>query len=380
MPSTRIAVAGLGNAASSLHLPALSSLPGITLVGGCDPRPEARAAAAARWKLPVFESPEAMLAAAPCDVLLVVTPPATHLAVALAGFAAGAHVICEKPIAPTVADAGRMIEAASAAGRRLAVNQEFREMPAYRAVLDAVGGDPGGAVFAQVWQLMDLPPWKEPGWRGILMRGVLYEAGIHLVDYLLATFRAQPVAVTAVTGSSGEREEETDSVAALTLEFPGGRLAQLLQHRLCRGDTQYFEARVDTRTASYRVSYGGRARVSAGLLRSRTPHLRLELGTSGLAWREQGAGRSILAKNPADAPSIATRLLLERTLAAFAGHGQPPATGEDARDVLEVIAAAYRSSAEGRRVVIAEERDALATIDLSDGVRAARLAATSPAS
>ena len=78
------------------------------------------------------------------------------------------------------------------------------------------------------------------------MRGVLYEAGIHLLDYLMATFGAQPVAVTAVTGSSGEREEETDAVAALTLEFPGGRLAQLLQHRLCPGDTQYFEARVDT--------------------------------------------------------------------------------------------------------------------------------------
>jgi predicted dehydrogenase len=52
--------------------------------------------------------------------------------------------------------------------------------------------DTGAPVFAQAWQVMDLPPWKEPGWRGQLLRGTLYEAGIHLVDYLMAVFGEKP--------------------------------------------------------------------------------------------------------------------------------------------------------------------------------------------
>src|SRR5205807_941307 len=102
-----------------------------------------------------------------------------------------------------------------------------------------------------------------------------------------------------------------------TLEFSRGRLAQIVQDRLCKGDTQYFEARVDMPDASLRASFGGRARLSAGLLRSTRPHLRFEYGAKGVAWREVGASRTVLAKNPKVPEMIATRYLFERTLAAF---------------------------------------------------------------
>ena len=54
---------------------------------------------------------------------------------------------------------------------------------------------------------------------------------------------------------------------------------------------------------------------------------------------------------------IATRLVLERTLAAFASGGAPPATAEDGRDVLEVIAAGYRSANSGRRISLTAGAD-----------------------
>jgi predicted dehydrogenase len=49
---------------------------------------------------------------------------------------------------------------------------------------------------------------------------------------------------------------------------------------------------------------------------------------------------------------VATRLVLERTLAAFRNGGEPPASGEAGRDVLAVIGAAYRAAATGARVTI----------------------------
>ncbi|MEO7965825.1 MAG: Gfo/Idh/MocA family oxidoreductase [Gemmatimonadaceae bacterium] len=352
MTALRVAVAGLGNAAVNLHLPGLSNMAIAHVVAGCDPSEAQRTAAAARFNFPTFATLTEMLAVTSPDVVIICAPPKAHKAIALEAFAAGAHVLCEKPLATSVPEAEEILAAAKQHGKRLALNHEFREMPAFRAVLDAVKGDTGGAVFAQAWQNMDLPPWAEPGWRGQLLNGVLYEAGIHLVDFVVAAFGETPRAVTATMSSCGTRDEQTDAVALVTLEFSRGSLAQVTQNRLCKGETQYFEVRVETPNASHRVSYGGRARVSLGLLRSKTPHVRFELGAAGTAWRERGHDRASIASNPGNAPMIATRNLVERTLTAFQQGTEAPASGEAGRDTLLVLAAAYISAADGRRVAI----------------------------
>lgn len=352
MPALRVAVAGLGNAAVNLHLPALAAIPHAQLVGGCDPSESTRLAAGKRFAFPVFATLGEVLSSTRPEAVIICAPPRAHRALCLEALAAGTHVICEKPLATSVAEAEEILAAAAKAGRRLALNHEFREMPAFRAMLDAIRAAEGGAVFAQAWQNMDLPPWAEPGWRGTLLNGVLYEAGIHLVDFVVAAFGETPRAVTATMSSCGTRDEQSDAVALVALEFSRGRLAQVTQNRLCKGETQYFEVRVDTPHASYRVSYGGRARVSLGLLRSRKPHLRLELGGAGMAWREVAHDRAAIAANPGNAPMIATRNILDRTLRAFIDGTAAPAPGEAGRDILKVLAAAYLSAAEGRRVAL----------------------------
>ena len=171
-------------------------------------------------------------------------------------------------------------------------------MPIFRALRDAAARDGREVVFAQVWQLMDLPPWAEPGWRGQMLRRTLYEAGVHLVDFLMALFGERPVSVTASVSTCGVRESESDAVALCTLEFSRGRLAQIIQNRLCKGETQYFEVRAETIDASLRASFGGRARITAGLHRSTRPHLRVDYGVSGMAWEEIGQSARPLGAQP----------------------------------------------------------------------------------
>src|SRR5262245_64061254 len=60
----------------------------------------------------------------------------------------GAHVICEKPFVASLDEADRVMAAAEAAGKRIALNHEFREMPIFRALRDAAA--PSDIVFAQV--------------------------------------------------------------------------------------------------------------------------------------------------------------------------------------------------------------------------------------
>lgn len=346
----RVAVVGLGNAGHTLHLPALAGMSGVQVVGACDIDAGRRERAATTWKVPVYEDFDDMLARANADVIVVGTPPDSHASYCMKSFAAGAHVICEKPFVSSLEEADRVIDAAEAAGKRIALNHEFREMPIFRAVRDAAA--PKEIVFAQVWQLMDLPPWAEPGWRGKMLQRTLYEAGVHLVDFLMALFGEKPAAVSGTVSTCGVREGETDAVALVTLEFSRGRLAQIVQNRLCKGETQYFEVRAETLDASYRASFGGRARVTAGLHRSTKPHVRFDYGVSGMAWREVGNARTLLARNPKEPGMIATRFVFEKSLDAFRTGGAPPASAGDARDVLEVIAACYHAAATGRRIVL----------------------------
>jgi predicted dehydrogenase len=352
----RVAIIGLGNAGLTLHLPALRAIPETRVVGGCDPDPARRAVAKKRWGVPTFAEYEALMDATQPDAVIIGTPPHLHAEQCLASLRRGAHVICEKPFVSSVSEADAVLQAARAAGRGLGLNHEFREMPIFAALRNAVGTPKVGALrFVQVWQNMDLPPWKEPGWRGQMLQRTLYEAGVHLIDFLMALFGERPHAVTATVSSCGAHPSHSDAVALTTLEFSGGRLAQVVQNRICPGETQYFEVRADAERASLRASFGGRARILAGLFRSTTPRLRVEWGTSGMAWREQGTHRTPLARNPREPGAHATRVIFERTLRAFQEGTPPPVPGVAGRDTLLVIASCYRAAERGQRVTIDDQ-------------------------
>lgn len=352
-PPFRVAVVGLGEAGATLHLPALASLPMANVVGACDPDAGRRDAVTRRWRIPVFSEIGSLLSALHPDVVSIATPPDSHTAICLDAIAAGANVFCEKPFVTSVSEADRVIAAATAAGRAVVVNHEFREMPIFRTVIDAArSGRDGDLLFAQVWQQIDLPPWGDDGWRGALARRTLFEAGVHLLDILVALFGEVPAAVRASTSSAGIDAENRDALVVATLEFSGGRIALLTQNRLTKGEPQYLEARADLSRAAYRASFGGRARLSAGLFRSSRPHLRFEYGTAGIAWREIGSRRHPLARNPSSPNAYATGILLRRAFQAFRTGTTPPSSAVEARRLLAVIDACYRSAASGERVAV----------------------------
>lgn len=363
----RAVLVGLGEAGFSLHLPAIAGIPSVSVAGACDPDAARRARAAAKFHVPVFDDFDRMVAETRPDVVLIGTPPATHAEYCLRALAAGAHVLCEKPFVASLDEADRVIEAAAAAGRGLALNHEFREMPIFRAIRDEAGRPGHGDIaFVEVWQHINLPPGAEPGWRGRMVRRTLYEAGGHLVDFVMALLGERPVSVQAATSACGLSEDGADAVALVTLEFSRGRVAQIVQNRVSRGAPQYFEVRAEMPAASLRASYGGRARLSLGLYRSTVPHARFEYGISGIAWKEVGTRRIGLARNPKDPRAAATRVLFEKTFDAFRAGGPPPVGASDGRAVLEVIAAAYHSAATGQRVRLAGVGRQLASLTLGE--------------
>jgi predicted dehydrogenase len=348
----RIGIVGLGHAGFDIHLPALAGIRSAVVVGACDADASRQAEATARWRIPAFGDLDAMLGQTRPEAVIVATPPASHAELCVRALAAGAHVICEKPFVSSLREADRVLAAAQTAGRQVAVNHEFREMPIFRTLIGQVRERTTGDLrFVQAWQLTDLPPSSESGWRGEMAHRTLFEAGVHLVDLILALFGEKPRSVEASTGSGGE-EADGDALVVATLAFSRGRLAQLLLNRVCKGERQYLEVRADTEGSSFRASFGGRARLSAGLFRSVVPHVRFEYGTSGLAWREDGRRRRVLARNPSNPNVEGTRRVLEDAIQLFERNVSPQSSGAHARDVLEVVAGCYMSAETGTRVML----------------------------
>lgn len=120
LPPLRAAVIGCGAIAYE-HLPFVARSEAAIPAALCD-RSRAMADAAARnfgLKVPLYTDAEEMLAAEQPDVVHILTPPQTHDPLVRAALAAGAHVICEKPMTGSAAESAGLIEAAERAGKVL---------------------------------------------------------------------------------------------------------------------------------------------------------------------------------------------------------------------------------------------------------------------
>jgi predicted dehydrogenase len=347
----RFGIVGLGWAAGEFHAPALDLVEGAELVGGVDTSPERQAAWTESTGTPAYDSLEQLVAQAAPDVVVVATPPDSHADLCIQALELGAHVFCEKPFVSDVESAERVLAAAGRSGRRVAVNHEFREKPIFKAVKQRIdSGEAGRLVFCQIWQLMDLAPWEEPvQWRREMPNRSLFEGGVHLVDLMLTMFGEPPEAVYA-RRSSGLSGREADAIHLVTLEFPEGRLGQITIDRLCKAGTRYIELRADCEEASLRASHGGRALLQIGKKRAQRSGLRLDFASGGVAWEERGLTRKRLARDPRQSAMRATGELLRGFKAAVEQDREPPSSAREARDVLAVIEAAYRSAESGERV------------------------------
>jgi predicted dehydrogenase len=186
-------------------------------------RDEARArAAAAELGIPrVHGSYEALLADPEIDAVYIPLPNHLHLEWTLAAARAGKHVLCEKPLALTAADAERMVEACERAGVRLMEAFMYRLHPSWVAVRELVAsGRIGRLVTVQSWfgYYNDDPA----NIRNILEAGggALYDIGCYCVNLSRMLFGGEPTRVAAAI----ERDpaDGTDIVTHGLLVFEGG--------------------------------------------------------------------------------------------------------------------------------------------------------------
>ena len=287
-----------------------------------------------RFGFPVTTDIAAVIDDPAIQAVLVLTPPAAHLEVAERCFAAGKHVLVEKPLELTVARGERLVQVGRAAGRRLGVVLQHRFRPGavqLRALLET------GALGTVVAASMTVPWWRpqsyydEPG-RGTMARdggGVLLTQAIHTLDLFRSLVGVRDVVAAQICTSALHRMETEDYASALVRLGNGAPGTIMATTAAFPGSPERIEIIGSKGTASL---------VGGGL------EVRLIEGEDLVMPAEgsTGSGASIM-----DFPNDAHRAVLADFIAAIREGRDPLVTGEEALDSQRLVAAILRAGGVG---------------------------------
>ena len=253
-----------------------------------------------------------------------------HHAQALAAIRAGKHVLCEKPLAMTVAEASEMVRAADAAGLTFATNHHLRCSGSHRAIRDLIArGRIGRVLSLRLFHAVHLPASLQ-GWRikdASAGGGVIPDITVHDADVARFLLGRDPVTVVAQMSASGMGQGVEDSAMSVWT-MPSG--AMVLSH----------ESFTHPFAGSGLEVHGTEGSIFAKGVMTQRPVGEVELVT--------GAGREPV---PFPQHDLYARGLTD-FLAATEGRGQPAATGWDGVASLAVALAVREAARTGIRQTV----------------------------
>ena len=320
--TVRLAVLGCGAIARRAHLPGFKQA-GADVVAFASRSLSSASAAASDWGGgDVTDDWRSVVGRDDVDAVAVCTPNRLHVEMAVAAAEAGKHVLVEKPLACTVDEADRMIDAATAAGVLLMPAQNLRFAPAFVAVADAVQSGRVGSVVGFRAALGHSGPeaWAPASdwFRDVEAAGggALLDLGVHVADLLRCVLGDEVVDVSAFLQGGSPGMEDT---GVAVLRFAGGA--------------------VGTLHASWAVTPG-------------PDHLLTVFGTDGTVHVDGrtpptlsvgGEREKLAVPDDADDPYRAF-------VRAIESGTPPPVTAADGRAAVAIVAAAYESAASGKAV------------------------------
>jgi len=227
MSVLKIAVAGAG-VIGRAHIAVLAKNPSAQLCGIADPT-DAAMQLAREQGVAWFETLDELLATLRIDGVVLATPNALHVPQALQCIEAGVPVLVEKPIAHTVADAQRLVDATQAHQAKVLIGHHRAHSPIMReakAVIDAgslgqLVSVMGSAMFYKPDSYFSEAPWRSKVGGGPVLINLIHE--IHSLRMLCGEI----VQVQAMT-SNAVRGFEVEDTASISFRFASGVLASFL--------------------------------------------------------------------------------------------------------------------------------------------------------
>jgi predicted dehydrogenase len=286
----------------------------------------------------LFSSLNDALAAVEADAVVITSPVATHVPLALVALEAGKHVLVEKPLANTVEEAARAASRAEELGLILQVSQNYRNYPAPRAVRALLRERALGELAAinidfRKWD-NDAP--KDTHRHYAFPHPLINDMAIHHFDLLRMITGNEAVSVFAKVGDPSFSKYDDEASAVITIEMEDGLVVSYRGSWLSRGlDTAWageWSIQGEEGELFFTSRAGGEVEDASGdVVTIRRP------------------GRSRPKKVPLERAEMVDRVAgLEIFSRAVAGGAAPESTGRENLGSLALMEAAARSAASGR--------------------------------
>jgi len=243
-----VGLIGVGRIAELVHYPGVQAAPGAAVVAMLDSDAELLRRRRAAWpQVAAYTDLDQFLAHPGLDAVIIATPNHTHAELALAAIGAGKHVLCEKPLALSVADAARMYEAAERAGVRHMTAFTYRFSPGIRYLRHLIErGELGEPRHFRAQRFQDWPGhclgWRQ--WRRTAGSGELADMASHRIDYG-RLFVGEVARVCGLLKQYERRDQDeagracepsdTDDWVALIMEFESGATGVVESSKVARG-------------------------------------------------------------------------------------------------------------------------------------------------
>jgi predicted dehydrogenase len=208
---------------SQFHLRAWQKVPGIRIEALCDLDAGRAAARAAEFAIPrTYSEVGRMLDEVHPHFLDVATRPDSHLPIIREAAARGVHVLCQKPVAPSLSELAQMIRLTERASVRLGVNENWRWRPWHREMRRLVSRGAIGQPYSLRFTVRPSQPQasdalKRQPYFAEMPRLIIYELGVHLID-TARSYLGQVASVFARTRHISPAVVGED-VAVILLEF-----------------------------------------------------------------------------------------------------------------------------------------------------------------
>ena len=340
--TVRIGLIGAGFV-SDIHAHALTQYcKNVELVAVASRTEEKARRLAAAYGIPhAYGDYRALLERSDIDMVTVAIPNDLHCDAVCAAAEAGKHVVCEKPLARTLAEADRMIATCERHGRMLFYAEELLFAPKYvRARQLVEEGALGRPFLVKQWEEHDGPhePWfwdvdRSGG-------GVVFDMGCHSIEYARWVFgkpEVRSVSATLGTFVHGEKTRGEDH-SIVVVEYEGGGIG-LAENSWAKGGG------VDDRAEIY----GTAGHTRADLLHGTALRTYSQAGY-GYAVEKSGGTVGWSSTMVEEVWNYGFPQELQHFVDCVLGTATPMETGVDGREVLKIILAAYQSAGEGRKI------------------------------
>jgi predicted dehydrogenase len=341
MTKVRVGLIGSGFV-SDLHAAAFKLVPDAEVIAVASPTPgKAKRFAHERGIRTAFEDYRELLKLKDIDLVTVAIPNDLHARVTLEAAAAGKHVVCEKPLCRTLEEADRMIDACRKAGVLLLYAEELCFAPKYVRAKQLVDEGALGKVFLVKQSEEHFGP-HEP-WFWDVSRsggGVLLDMGCHSIEYARWVFgKPQVKSVQAHMGVYVHKDRTKGEDHSLcVVEYEGGMVG-LAENSWAK------QGGVDDRCEIY----GSAGFTRADLLRGSSLLTYSDTGY-GYAVEKAGTTRGYTFTMFEEVWNYGFPQEMAHFVRCVQGKEKPVETGEDGREVLKIIYAAYESAGTGKRI------------------------------